>query len=185
MLAWPLKITELNMGIINKRDPELVQSVKDHNVNSVPRIESHYLRANTSREFIDGGPIAELHRNYKTQRSSLQKEAVTYDVYAKIFKTDFNISFFSKKDQCDLCESYKNAVGEGKDKLLLEYELHQREKQLSRNEKSKDIETCNEANSNTLVFIYDLQAVMPKPIGESSAFYYKSKLNCLNFTISD
>ncbi|CAH0724528.1 unnamed protein product, partial [Brenthis ino] len=142
------KDNRVKHGNHKKRDPELVQSVKDH-INSVPRIESHYLRANTSREFIDGGPIAELHH------------------------------------QCDLCESFKNAVGEGKDKLLLEYELHQREKQLSRNEKSKDIETCNEANSNTLVFIYDLQAVMPKPIGESSAFYYKSKLNCLNFTISD
>ncbi|CAH0716233.1 unnamed protein product, partial [Brenthis ino] len=86
-------------GNHKKTDPELVQSVKDH-INSVPRIESHYLRANTSREFIDGGlTIAELHRNYKTQRSSLQKEAVTYDVYAKIFKTDFNISFFFIKER--------------------------------------------------------------------------------------
>ncbi|CAH0730535.1 unnamed protein product, partial [Brenthis ino] len=30
-----------------------------------------------------------------------------------------------------------------------------------------------------------ITAVMPVPIGESSAFYYKSKHNCLNFTISD
>lgn len=76
-------------------------------------------------------------------------------------------------------------MGEDKDKLILEYDIHQREKQLSRNEKSKDIESCNEANSNTLVAIYDLQAVMPVPLGESSAFFYKSKLNCLNFTVTD
>lgn len=172
-------------GHHKKTVPELVQSVKDH-INSIPRIESHYLRANTSREFIDGGlTIAEMHRNYKAQRSTIHEEAVTYDVYANIFKTDFNISFFApKKDQCDLCESFKNAVGEDKDKLLPEYDLHQREKQLSRNEKSKDIETCNETNSNTLVAIYDLQAVMPVPLGESSAFFYKSKLNCFNFTVS-
>ncbi|CAK1600151.1 unnamed protein product [Parnassius mnemosyne] len=127
-----------------------------------------------------------MHRNYKTQRSSIQKEAATYDVYAKIFNTEFNVSFFiPKKDQCDLCESFKNAVGEDKDKLLPEYNLHQKEKQLSRSEKSKDIEICNEPNSNNLVAIYDLQAVMPVPTGESSAFFYRSKLNCLNFTVSD
>ncbi|CAG5005425.1 unnamed protein product [Parnassius apollo] len=90
-------------GHHKKTDPEILQSVKNH-INSIPRIESHYLRAHTSIEFIDGGlTIVEMHRNYKTQRSSLQKEAATYDVYAKFFNTEFNLTFFiPKKDQCDL-----------------------------------------------------------------------------------
>lgn len=36
-----------------------------------------------------------------------------------------------------------------------------------------------------IVACYDLQAVMTVPNGEISTFYYKSKINCLNFTISE
>lgn len=101
-----------------------------------------------------------MHRHYKAHRTALGKEAASYDTYAKLFNTEFNISLFvPKKDQCDICESFKNAVGEDKEKLLTECTSHQRE---------------NEC----------LQAVMLVPIGESSAFFYKSKLNCFNFPVS-
>lgn len=39
--------------------------------------------------------------------------------------------------------------------------------------------------NNCIVSCYDLQAVMTLPKGEILIFYYKSKLNCLNFTISE
>lgn len=32
--------------------------------------------------------------------------------------------------------------------------------------------------------LYDLQAVLPTPIGQTPAFYYKSRLKCFNFTVS-
>lgn len=39
--------------------------VRNH-IKSIPRIESHYLRAQTTKEFIDGGKtIADLHRDYQ------------------------------------------------------------------------------------------------------------------------
>lgn len=141
--------------------------------------------ANTTREYIDGGlTIAELHRDYKRLRESENKEAATYDSNFRIFNTEFNISFFvPKKDQCDVCEQYKNAVGEEKEKLEADYTEHCRQKVLSRMEKKTDIEICKNTDTNEIVAIYDLQAVMPVPVGESSSFYYKSKLNCLNFTV--
>ncbi|CAG9814696.1 unnamed protein product [Phaedon cochleariae] len=91
-----------------KIDQEILESVRFH-INSIPRVESHYLRANTTREFIDGGlSIAEMHRHYKAERKSDNKQAANYDTYARIFNTEFNIGFFvPRKDQCDLCESYK------------------------------------------------------------------------------
>lgn len=47
-----------------KLPPEVIKAVKDH-IESIPRVDSHYLRAGTSREFIDRGlTVAELHRNY-------------------------------------------------------------------------------------------------------------------------
>ena len=166
----------------NQVNPEILQSVRDH-INSVPRIESHYTRANTTREFIDGGlTVKELHRNYVSNRGTLA--SASFDMYYRIFNTEFNLSFFvPKKDQCDLCESYKNAIGEDQLKLKEPYEEHLKQKQLSRKEKTKDIELLKE-DSETVVAIYDLQAVMPVPTGDSSAFFYKSKLNCLNFTVS-
>lgn len=37
-----------------KVDENIKQSVRDH-INSIPRIKSHYLRAQTTREYMDGG----------------------------------------------------------------------------------------------------------------------------------
>ncbi|CAG4984535.1 unnamed protein product [Parnassius apollo] len=168
-----------------KTDPEVLDSVRVH-INSIARIDSHYLRANTSREYIDGGlTLADLHRDYKNMRESDNKTAANYDLYYRTFTKEFNISFFiPKKDQCDLRESRKNAV-DGDEVLENQYLEHLRQKELSRAEKKNDIETCKMAESNSIVAIFDLQAVMPVPIGESTAFFYKSKLNCLNLTITD
>lgn len=166
-------------------DPEVLESVRQH-INSIARVESHYLRANTTREFIDGGlTLAALHRDYESQRKALNKEAASIHTYAHIFNTEFNISFFvPKKDACNFCESYKNSTADKKAELAAAYESHQNEKKLTRLEKAQDIEMSRRPDSNVIVAIYDLQAQLPVPIGNSSAFFYKSKLNCYNFTVS-
>lgn len=168
----------------NQIDEEILNSVKDH-IKSVPRIESHYLRASTSREFIDGGlTIAEMHRQYKQDRVSNNKPAASYNCYAHIFNTAFNIGFFiPKKDQCDTCEAYKNSTGEEKSKMESEYMSHQEEKELSRMEKAADKKKLDAKDSNIILAVYDLQAVMAVPMGETSSFFYKSRLNCFNFTV--
>lgn len=64
---------------------------------------------------------------------------VIVSTFNRIFNTDFNISYFvPKKDQCDLCESYKNGNDEEKQKLLQNYEQHLKEKTLARVEKEND-----------------------------------------------
>lgn len=51
--------------------------------------------------------------------------AAHYEMYAKIFNTEFNISFFiSKKDRCELCVSYENADDSSKEKLNEKYTTH-------------------------------------------------------------
>lgn len=166
-------------------DEELIESIRSH-INSIPRVESHYVRASTSREFIDGGlTIAEMHRNYESLRKLADKPSANYDAYARIFNTEFNIGFHvPKKDQCDQCEAFKNSTGDEKLGLEEVYKEHLKQKELSRQEKAEDIEKTKEPDTNYIVAIYDLQAVMPIPIGDSSAFFYHSKLNCYNFTVS-
>lgn len=53
---------------------------------------------------------------------------------------------------------------------------------MARGEKETDKENVS---NNFVVAVYDLQAVMPCPQGEMSSFYYISKLNVLNFTITE
>ncbi|CAH2102002.1 unnamed protein product [Euphydryas editha] len=166
-----------------KTSEELLVGVRNY-IHKIPRIESHYLRKQTTREYIDGGKnVADLYNDYKNECLGKNLDYVKIHTFRKIFNEDFNISFFTpKKDQCDLCTSFKNADQTEKRSLEEQYQRHLQEKEKSREEKSRDKE---EINSNKIVACYDLQAVLPVPRGDVSVFYYKSKLNCFNFTISE
>lgn len=163
-------------------DIEIKDGVRNF-IKAIPRIESHYLRAQSTREYIESGKsLADLYRDYKEDRERQQLPFANLVMFNRIFNGEFNISFYvPKKDQCDLCESFKNADEERKQELLNSYNLHQKEKELSRKEKDADKRNPNGA----YVAVYDLQAIMPLPKGLISSFYYKSKMNCFNFTISD
>jgi hypothetical protein len=96
---------------------------------------------------------------------------------------EYNLGFFSpKKDQCELCIAFQNAEGEEKEALRMKFQNHRKKKQLSRQEKEAD---KTRVNKSVIVAVYDLQAVLPTPRGDVSVFYYKSKLNNYNFTISE
>lgn len=62
--------------------------------------------------------------------------------------------------------------------MIEAYTLHQEQKKLCREHKELD-------EKKSTVAVYDLQAVLPFPKGFTSSFYYQSKINCYNFTISD
>lgn len=166
-------------GKHNKLDTAIIDRIKNH-INSIPRIESHYCRASTSREYIEGGlSIAQLHRDYVTKCQSENFPHADYQIYYNIFTKEYNISFWSpKKDQCEDCAAYNNA--EDKDPLKIRYFSHLEEKDLVRKEKELDKKNASE---KCIIAVYDLQAVMPCPRGDVSNFYYISKLNVLNFTI--
>lgn len=166
-----------------RNDIELLNAIRAH-INTIPRIESHYLRSQTSREYIDCSKnIKDLYNDFKADRQKENKEAGTYITYYKVFTTEFNLGFYQpKKDQCDLCTAYKNA--NSNEKVLFEekYNNHIEEKGMSRKEKQDDRKRVNE---NVKVAVYDLQAVLQCPRGTTSSFYYRSKLNCFNFTVTE
>nr|CAI5825174.1 unnamed protein product [Callosobruchus analis] len=164
----------------HKLDEEIKDSIRRH-IDSVPRIPSHYCRANTSREFIqDGLTVADMHRAYTKLRQKVQQPAGNYVLYHKIFNEEYNISFFTpKKDQCELCVSYQNAGETDKTTMKANFEKHLTQKELSRIEKQTDRESDN------FVAVYDPQAVLPCPKGYTSSFFYVSKLNVFNFTVYD
>ncbi|XP_060809417.1 uncharacterized protein LOC132903927 [Amyelois transitella] len=166
-----------------KVSAELLATVKRH-IDSIPRIESHYLRQQTSREYIEGGKtLTDLYRDYKKDCEKNGSDYVKINIYRKVFKEDFNISFFTpKKDRCEDCVAYENALQPDKEKLEEKYISHLKEKELSRAEKLRDKEFISE---NNIVACYDMQAMLQVPRGDVSSFYYKSRLNCMNFTICE
>ncbi|KAL0840311.1 hypothetical protein ABMA28_015581 [Loxostege sticticalis] len=162
---------------------DLLAEVKKH-IESIPRIESHYLRKQTTREFIEGGKtLTDLYRDYRKDCQNNGRDFVKINIYRKVFKEDYNISFFTpKKDQCCDCVAFENASPVDKEKMEEKYRLHLKEKDLSREEKLRDKEMIDD---NNIVACYDLQAMLQVPKGDVSSFYYKSRLNCLNFTICE
>ncbi|KAF0711859.1 Uncharacterized protein FWK35_00031019 [Aphis craccivora] len=102
-------------------DPKLVTEIKNH-INSFPRIESHYLRNQTSREFIDGSlTLSEMHRLYIEECENKNIMPAKLATYAHVFNTKFNIGFFvPKKDQCAFCEHYNNSSDVEKQNLQKE-----------------------------------------------------------------
>lgn len=93
-----------------------------------------------------------------------------------------SVFFVPKKDQCDECSQYQNAESSEKEKRKEDYDRHLDEKEESRKEKEKDKKGVDK---NNFVACYDLQAMLPVPKGDVSGFYHKSRLNCLNFTVSE
>lgn len=166
-----------------KLSSNLEQGVIDH-INSFARIESHYCRADNQREFIDGGlNIASMYRLYLEEHEKSGEPTVKLSMYSHIFNTKFNIGFFRpKKDYCSFCDKYKNS--NTKHLLQNEYNEHILEKDLARQKKKTDIELVK-TSEDSAIYCFDLQAVMPLPCGDVSIFYYKSKLNVINFTIYD
>lgn len=158
-------------------EKEIEQSVFDHR-NSIPIVESHYVRTKTNREFIEDSLITvEMHRSYESQRKLLNKPAVNYDAYSCIFNKKFNIGFHvPKKDQCHQCVSYNNSIEDEKIVKKDHYEVHIEETEFSRKDKNEHIENCK-GERNLIVAIYDLQAVLPVQIGNSCASFYSSNLN--------
>ncbi|XP_055905287.1 uncharacterized protein LOC129940814 [Eupeodes corollae] len=163
----------------NKTNDSILKGIKDH-IDQIPRIPSHYCRANSNKEYVDGSmSVAEIHRNYVEQCRAEKVPFAKYKIFHQVFVNNYNIAFHHpKKDQCEDCIGFENS--ENKEHLQEKYDEHLAEKILSREEKERDKESANETN---IVAVYDLQAVLQCPKGESSNFYYVSKLNIFNFTI--
>lgn len=141
--------------------------------------QNQFIQFQNSLVFFGGKNLTDIFNDYKQKCQGNNLAHANLVMFSKIFNTEFNISFFiPRKDRYELCDAYEIATGEPKEKLENNYLLHLEEKDLSREEKEK-------ASPNYIVSVYDLQAVLPCPQGNVSVFYYKSKLNCYNFSVSE
>lgn len=117
-----------------KKIPDAKNDIRAH-ILSIPKIESHYTRAHSEKEYIEGGKtITDLYRDYKNLCEQSGKSVASLSTYRDIFNYEFNLAFFvPKKDQCQKCVAYENEEDvDEKNKMLNDYLKHQSEKNLKR-----------------------------------------------------
>jgi hypothetical protein len=157
-------------------------------IQSFPRVESHYCRARTSKEYLeDGLNLSRMYELFLQQRQRAAKddtvnvgtfkEPVSKAMYSHIFNTEFNIAFHvPKSDRCDICETYAKSVTKT-DEENSANALHVNRKQKEERDKDRQIKDPKHA-----VLCVDLQNVITLPRSNVSSMFYKRKLAVYNMT---
>lgn len=168
---------------------ELSQTSKKHvirHISSFPTVESHYLRAKTTKLYLESGlSIAKMYRFYLKwiEENNISTQSITERQYRDIFNLNFNFGFFKpKKDQCNDCTSYANMSTSDKEKFKVSQSKHIRSKNEARRIKNID-KSAAIVRTDIVAACFDFQKVLQCPFGETSVFFYKRKLNLHNFTI--
>ncbi|XP_063219190.1 uncharacterized protein LOC134529234 [Bacillus rossius redtenbacheri] len=146
--------------------------------NSLPKLPSHYGRINTSKLFLEQNidSLTQLYNLYCEKIQNYNGKPVSRIKFSSVFH-ELNLSLYTlQKDQCDVCA--KHEVGNISEEDWIQ---HQNRKDRARKEKEDDKEIS--AQQQYSVLIMDLQAVKVAPCIQASAFYYKTKLTCHNFTV--
>ncbi|KAK9745449.1 hypothetical protein QE152_g6956 [Popillia japonica] len=146
----------------------------------LPKQPSHYCRKVTSKIYLEQSfqSKSHLYKLYKEKCVEDKIEAYTRFSFSCLFD-DMKLSIFRpRKDECDICYSYKI-------KLLSEddYNKHVAKKNRVQLEKNKNKEEA--LHDQVYTFTMDTQAVKLCPMLNVNAFYYKTKLLIHNFTVYD
>lgn len=166
----------------NKKRDSLIRKLVEVHIDRFPRIESHYCRQNTDREYLSSDlSLSKMHRMFcveQTEKATL----VSYTFYSTIFH-EKNLSFHHpKKDQCSLCNTYRTGDPATKAKLEAKYTSHIEEKEKIRKIKAK----CKEESMKSALVAsaaFDLEQVFNFPMSLESLVFYKRRLAGFNFTM--
>ena len=104
-----------------KAIPEETTAAVIEHISMFPKVESHYTRKDSNREYLEEGlSLNSLYRLYTEWAKENEKPIATKHHYMDTFNTKFNISFFKpKKDQCDQCEEFKNTSETKKKRITI------------------------------------------------------------------
>jgi len=166
----------------NETDEKAEQYIKDH-IKSFPRIDSHYCRADSKQEYIEGSfTIRQIHVMYKDKCVEEEVRPLSEGIYRKIFNEKFNIAFHvPNKDLCDSCEMFKakqSALGVMSEEAVMKQEYH-----LSRKEQARVSKALDKVRPEVVTAVFDLQQVMICPKLSVGSSYYLRKLSVYNLTV--
>lgn len=166
----------------NQQRDELIRELVNQHIDRFPRIESHFCRQNTNREYLCSDlSLTKMHRMFCNEQSEGQT-SVSFTFYSKIFHGK-NLSFHHpKKDQCTLCNTYRTGDQATKERYQKKYDLHIREKEAIRKIKEK----CKKESVQSPLIaspVFDLEQVFTFPKSPESLVFYKRRLTAFNLTI--
>ncbi|CAH1099611.1 unnamed protein product [Psylliodes chrysocephalus] len=170
---------EVNDRRKNSQEPKLCERRKflENWFDKLPKIPSHYARADSKKEYIEDNIVKNKSQLYKRYVECCEGKPLSTFVFDELFEKK-NLGIFQpRKDQCDMCCSFKTGNIDQK-----EYEAHIVSKDRARIEKQIDKEQSS-IKENCHLLTMDLQAVQLCPRMYASALYYKQKLRVHNFTI--
>lgn len=86
---------------------EVGARVRDY-IMSFPKVESHYCRATTNRQYLEPNlNIVKIYKMYTAYCEENKENPVPLSMYRHIFVTQFNSGFHARKsDRCNVCEKY-------------------------------------------------------------------------------
>lgn len=168
----------------NKISEEKCNDIINH-IKSFPLYESHYSRQRSSQMYFETGlNLSIMYKLYCKERDN----PVSITKYTEIFKT-LNIKFKKPKiDTCNTCDIFqmkiKTSSGDELEKVQKEQAEHHRIADFGYESKRIDINATKQDNKS-VVFVFDLQQVLPTPYLTSNLSYYKRHLSVYNLTIHD
>ena len=157
---------------------EIKNGIRRH-ISSIPRVESHYCRADTNKEYVAqwGLSVNALYRKYLDKCNEDGTTPGKQYLYRHILDTETNIAFhFPKKDRCDKCEEMKS-VSDPSDGEKAAFQAHLQGKEETKLERDRD-----RANKDAFCVCFDLENVFALPRANISSFFYRRKLNVYNMT---
>ncbi|KAL4702152.1 hypothetical protein ACJJTC_019407 [Scirpophaga incertulas] len=167
------------------KDDHMVKDVSAH-VTSLDPIESHYIRKDSKKLYLSKikslSLMFDLYDQWFDPEIYINKANKRQN--CEIVNSNFNIGFHKpKKDRCDICHVFENTSVPSEEEKHF-FINHQSHKKVSRLLRQADKEEAS-LNSNIVTATFHFEKVLQTPHGEVSIFYYKRKLNTLNFTVYD
>lgn len=169
----------------SRYSPQDKNLVKAH-INSIPRDESHYSRAKSSKQYLS--PDLNINRLYKAFKQRHPDSIVTYKFYRSVFISEFpGLSFHRPRvDTCNVCDKLHceiraNTPSRGSANTKLE--LHHRKAEKAQELLKKQLATSQEPGSDVCCLTMDLEQVLFVPTLTHSDMFYLSQLSCYNFGI--
>nr|CAI5865996.1 unnamed protein product [Callosobruchus analis] len=153
----------------------------------LPKMPSHYCRRDSKKLYLllllylffyNFESKANLYRVYKENCLTGQVAPLSTTFFSETFENLGLAIFTPKKDQCNLCVSFKAGNVDA-----AEYNRHIELNNLARHVKEADKISAIEGLCHA--FVMDVQAVKMSPVNNANKFYFKTRLKVHNLTIYD
>ena len=180
VLGFPRKSLK---GSRNRSRLEAEKKVLREHIHKFPVVESHYARAKTSREYLEGDlNCSMMYDMYVQEQREKGNRVLSKSMYRTIFNTSKKHFRKPKTDRCSVCEKVK--VKKRQHILLtreelLAYTAHRLQVTNLREERDSDRDIDSE---DTAVITFDLQNVITCPRADVGDHFYKRKLSVYNLT---